>query len=172
MPPGIMMVLFVALLTTATSVKHTHLFDVVGAQNFLFRGGSPEVDGVFSIEALKASLGEAAKAANQTLPANYNLVVINVENLDTSIESKPDDGDNVLTEHAFFAQNPSVGQFLFWKMTGEAAHAANKVFDGNRQWLANSYEEWGGDKLVGRIERLRTMMLTLTNRSQVIFFHW
>ena len=155
----------------AAAVKHVHLVDRVGA-NLLFRGGSPEVDKIFSVEALRSALNASALAAGTSLPSDYELVVINLENLDTSLLTRPDDGDNVLTEYDFFRKNPSQGRFAFWKMTGEAAHAASKAFDGYRDYLAQTYPTWGQDKLVERIPQLREMLEAQLARPQVIYFHW
>lgn len=55
-------------------------------------------------------------------------------------------------------------------MTGETSHAASKLFDGNRVWLANAYETWCQDKLVERVALLRNMLETQTNRSKGSFY--
>lgn len=69
-------------------VKHVHLVDRHGS-NFLFRGGSPEVNGsAFSFGALVNSIKIAASAANTSLPVRFQLIVINVENLDDSFLSE------------------------------------------------------------------------------------
>ena len=167
-----MLLVSLSVPSTHGLVKHMHLMDRIG-HNLLFRGGSPEVNKVFSIENLKATLIQAANASNVELPQTYNLTVINLENIDTSILSGSDDGDNVITEFDFFLKNPNEGHFLFWKMTGEASHAANKVFDknGTRAYLSSIYPTWGQDKLVERILMLREMMTKQMSIPKVIYFH-
>lgn len=162
-------IVLLLLVSACFGVKHVHLLDSVG-QNMLFRGGSPEVKGSFSVTSLVASLSAVA-----ALPAQYELVVINVENLDTRGSGlfATEDGTNVVSEMSFFLRNASVGRFLFWHMVGTRSHAASPVFNasGVRAALAADYETWGSDKLVERVEMLGQMVQQSQKVPQVIFFH-
>jgi hypothetical protein len=162
--------LFFVVSVFSSGVKHVHLIDTFG-NNMLFRGGSPEVDKSFSFSTLVASLELAAKQLNATLPSRYFTIVINVENLDTTGFTS-EDGTNVVSEHAFFANNSALGQFYFWHMVGTSSHPAASLFDGQRDWLAATYADWGTDKLVSRVETLRTMLTSQNSPIPlVIFFH-
>jgi hypothetical protein len=93
--------LFFALLASlAGAVDHVHFIEGAG-KNLLFRGGSPEVDKVFSYPALVASIQAAAKTSNVSFPPKFQLVLINVENLDTTFDSFTTDGEGFLCHLAF-----------------------------------------------------------------------
>lgn len=95
------------------------LFNFSSSQgrNHLIRGGTPDIDKVFSISKMRNSVEYAAKDANVTLNLDYELILINVENLNTEI-GELDDGPEVVSEHAYFEENPSVGQFFFLENDG------------------------------------------------------
>ncbi len=83
--------LLLALVALCVAVDHVHLIDSSG-RNMLFRGGSPEVNKSFSYSSLVAAMQVAAKTTNATFPAKFQVVVINVENLDTTWDSFTSEG--------------------------------------------------------------------------------
>jgi hypothetical protein len=86
------LLVFALLASLAGAVEHVHFIEGAG-NNLLFRGGSPEVNKVFSYPALVASLQAAAKTSNVSFPPKFQLVLINVENLDTTLDSFTSEGE-------------------------------------------------------------------------------
>lgn len=168
-----LLVLFVSCLVCSavagsSGVQHVHLVDRLHG-NYLFRSGSPEQSGVFSMSALEAALRVAAP---NVLPARFQMTLINVENLDTSwISFSSPDAANVLSEHAYFARNTSAGDFLFWHTVGVGVSPSESVFGQQLAWLSAAYSTWDSDKLVWRVQALRDMLSKNYSLPRVIVFH-
>ena len=168
---GLFLLVCVIHFCLVASVQHVHFVDQQN-NNFLFRGGSPEVNGVFEFETLVSTIrATAAEEKNITLPSDLSVVVINVENLDNSLLTEPKDLKSVLVEHEYFEKYPSAGKFLFWHMVGTKSRPDHTVFDGNREWLAKTLDIWDSDRLVNRSAQLREMMMQKSNSTTVYYFH-
>ena len=150
--------------------------------NYLFRGGSPDTGKesatVLNISDLRASLAQAAHEENVTLPANYLLLDISLENLKTSFHFVPGrDGYHVQAEYEYSADNPHLGDFIFWEMHGTSEAATHPALEKSRPWFAATFDSWNNDRLVERVERMRWFLANgrtsadSSERPLVIFAH-
>ena len=143
-----------------------HLVDAYPLEqprNFLFRGNNPAKNGTFEYANLTALLRSAARRCGATLPEDYDLVDLDLENAaDPGYQAELD----------FFKTHPSVGRALKWPTFGSLLPVKHTP---DAEQLAAS-GKWaivgGADHLP---ERLNTTVAMLRNvsssRPTVMYVH-
>lgn len=163
-------VLWLWLACVLGQVDHVHWVDSDPTTgNMLFRGGAPEVKGNFDWNALVGAMSVAAKAVNKTLPPSFQVLDINVENLDDRYFHH--DGLHVVAEKEFFDKNPRNGTFVFWYTHGTFGKAAQSFLSDDIHWLATTYTTWSTDNLWIRVPALRSYLTRKTSPPTVIYLH-
>ncbi len=56
-------------------------------------------------------------------------------------------------------------------MVGAPTDPLDSVFDGQREWIAASMEQWDSDRLESRVAQLRSLISTPAARPRVVYFH-
>jgi len=141
----------------------------------LFRGGDPDFDnGTLDYQGLIADLSAAAKAVDKKLPQDFLLIDICLLNLWTSRQNSPEDRDNSINEFNYFQKNPDKGSFIFWETLGVFDNVTVPVLQDNIplvSYLAKNLDDWMGDRLVYRMEKIRQILYTKYQKPAVIFGH-
>jgi len=144
--------------------KKVNLIDRAGI-NWLFRGNEPKnSSNLFVYTELVSVMQQVALAqANATLPSSFYLLDLSFESYEVS---------DIIVEKAFFAENPTLGNFTDWvivgDLTGPNEYPASVVKD-----RAITLPVWQIDKLPARLVQLRTILNSPgpNNIPVVIYIH-
>lgn len=152
-------------------VKRVHVVDYSNKTgNFLFRGASPNVasGSQFDIAKLRAALAQAASDDGYSLPSSYQIVDVNLLNMD---EGSYDEGETI-SEFSYFDANPQDGQFLFWQTLGTESNATDPSIPPSMlAYLAQSFPQWDNDNLFQRVNALNALLNTQHATPLAIYFH-
>ena len=132
--------------------------------NFLFRGNMPvnSSDNSFQYQTLVKYMGMRAEEANVTLPADFTLVDISLNNL----------FDKALKVEKAFWKNPAnakYGKFINWPLGLAGIVPPSKFSPSEQRKMANS-TVWKIDKIPARITAIREMLETKTDKPTVVDF--
>jgi hypothetical protein len=133
--------------------------------NFLFRGNMPvnSSDNSFQYQTLVKYMGMRAEEANVTLPADFTLVDISLNNL----------FDKALKVEKAFWKNPAnakYGKFINWPLGLAGIVPPSKFSPSEQRKMANS-TVWKIDKIPARITAIREMLETKTDKPTVVYVH-
>merc|ERR1712146_347234 len=132
-------------------VPHIHLLDQANG-NFLFRGGTPDVDGNgnFDIHALRRGLSYAAYRANVSLPNRYEIYDHNL----LKLKEGSYDRTETLSEYSWFANNPNDGAFTYWPMFGCEANVST-LSTPQIDAFQKTFGDWDNDRVLDRATTLQ-----------------
>lgn len=135
------------------------------SNNFLFRSNEPlSKNTTFAYTELMVLMRAVAQKNNLTIPSDAFLVDVNLLNGIT--EEK-----YIKKEKDFFAKNKDKGKFLSRPIFGSLVNP-QKIASAIRKEMALTLEDWSVDKLPRLMGELRSMILTKSKRSTVVFVHW
>ena len=175
---SIIIVLGIMIGAAMGAVNHVHYVDQAkqpnGFTNFLFRGGTPCVTNsgggmTFDYPSLVLALRNASKLAGVSLPQNFRILDVNLENNDQGDV----DFTRTYTEWLFFLENSSLGQFSYWQTQGTQSNATliNSNNSNYLQYLVSTLPVWDSDLLTSRIPKLRSMLNQYYDSNIVIYGH-
>lgn len=152
----------------ALDYKRVHLVDVSprpqGGNNYFFRGNMPTNDTTFSYDLLSQYLTSRAKEANFTLPRDYYLIVISLNNgFDADLAKEQD----------FWGkkEHDTLGKFINWPLGMAGLLPPNLYPEDERKKMANS-TVWGVDKIPDRVQDINTMLKQgRPDRAVAIYVH-
>jgi len=129
-------------------VDHVHFIQSLNG-NYLFRGGNPNFL-AFEYDALVGEMKNRAADSNVTLPKDFYLLDINLENPNSSYDSH-----HIKTETDFFSKNENLGAIYLHTILGE--ETSPYEFDNTSyvQERALTFAQWSRDNLPAFVEKIR-----------------
>eukprot|EP00656_Telonema_subtile_P015476 TRINITY_DN18116_c0_g1_i2.p1 TRINITY_DN18116_c0_g1~~TRINITY_DN18116_c0_g1_i2.p1 ORF type:complete len:298 (+),score=40.83 TRINITY_DN18116_c0_g1_i2:150-1043(+) len=132
---------------------------------FFFRGPAPTTDAhlTFQDELLLQCMSDLALQANVSFPAQSELPLVPIVDLNLQYFKSANDLQDISTELDWFSNHSGRGYLVHWQTFGNHGVDPDSLPEANRTQLANSMPEWDCDAMADRTQRMHQMMTNVSS---------